>query len=116
MSRYILFVAASMLVLTGCASATYKARNKGFTRFGYEVKELDKNRFEIKFYGAKRDSHEKLKAFWMRRARELCGKRRYQSEIHQGSYLGKSLLILPPVIIFKEGPWPVVSGIATCRS
>ncbi len=102
------------VLLAGCASATYKPRDEGITRFGYQQTRISENEYSIDYYGAKSDSYEKLEELWRVRAEEVCKSKDLQAEISRETYEGKTFLLLPPFVYYDEAGWPLLKGRLRC--
>lgn len=107
---------STLIIVTGCASASYKARSEGDTDYGYEQKQIADNRYSLDYYGARKDSYEKLEAFWYRRAQEICQSRNYQSDIKRETYSGKTFILLPVFMYYDKSRWPMLKGELTCKT
>jgi hypothetical protein len=111
----VLGLLSTLVVLGGCATASYKSTSDGFTNYGYEETKLSESSYLIKYFGAKSDTYEHLEELWHRRAKELCGSDSYQSETEQTTYAGKDFVLLPPIVYYDETKWPMVTGNLTCE-
>jgi hypothetical protein len=100
----------------GCASATYKPRDEGITRFGYEQAKISETEYTIDYYGAKSDSYEKLEELWRQRAEEVCKSKNYRASLAKETYEGKTLLLLPPFVYYDKTSWPLLKGKLSCIS
>ena len=101
-------------LLGGCASASFKARDEGFTHFGYEEKKVSGNEYTIDYYGAKSDSYEKLEELWRKRAGEICKTENYQASFAKETYKGKTFLLVPPFVYYDKSDWPLLKGKLVC--
>lgn len=115
MKKTLSFVAA-LIIITGCASASYKAREEGITNFGYEQKQLSSNSYTLDYYGARSDSYEKLEKFWHRRAEDICGVKKYSARIKRERYSGQRFIILPVFMYYDESKWPMIKGELLCNT
>ena len=102
--------------LAGCASATYKPRNEGMTRFGYEQTKISENEYTIDYYGAKSDSYKKLEELWHMRAKEVCKSKKYQADLSKETYEGKTFILLPPFVYYDKASWPLLKGKLSCAA
>ena len=114
MNRVVLI--AMVVMLSGCATASYKSRSDGFTNYGYEEKKIAENKYSIDYYGAKSDSYEKLEKFWRMRAEEKCKSKDYQADVKRQTYEGKTFILLPPFVYYDKSGWPVLKGELTCAA
>ncbi|KPJ91425.1 MAG: hypothetical protein AMJ53_11700 [Gammaproteobacteria bacterium SG8_11] len=114
--RTLLLTTMAIAFLAGCASATYKPRNEGLTRFGYEETKTAENEYSIDYYGAKSDSYEKLEELWRKRAEEVCKSHNYQAILAKEAYDGKTFLLIPPFIYYDKASWPLLKGKLSCAA
>jgi hypothetical protein len=112
----ILILISITIIASGCATASYKSRDDGFTNYGYEEKKIEDNKFAIEYYGAKSDSYEKLEAYWHMRAAEVCNSKNYQANVKRETYQGKTFILLPPFVYYDESGWPLLKGELTCNT
>ena len=100
-------------VATGCS--TYKARDEGLFKIGYEEKKLDDSSYQLAYYGATSDKEEKVKELWHKRANELCGGSNYEASTNSDNWVFDSYTVLPPLIFKNKGAAPLVSGRLKCN-
>ena len=109
-------VASLCVLLAACASAGYKPRSEGMTRFGYEEHKLSETEYALDYYGAKSDGYEKLEQLWRKRAEVLCQSKSYEANLTQDTYEGKTFILLPPFVYYDKSGWPVLKGKLVCRT
>ena len=67
-----------MFAASGCS--TYKPREDGFGKMGYEEKKLDDGTYILSYYGSSMDDEDDVREKWNQRASKLCGGNNYQSK------------------------------------
>jgi hypothetical protein len=112
--RGLVLTMVTLVFLAGCASASFKSRDEGFTRFGYEEKKVSGYEYAIDYYGAKSDSYEKLEGLWRKRAEEICQTKNYQASFAKETYQGKTFLLVPPFVYYSKSGWPLLKGKLVC--
>ena len=108
-----LFLVIFTLVITGCS--TYKQREEGFGKMGYEETKLEDGTYRLSYYGSTLDNEKDVKKKWNRRASELCGKNMYSSEVTTKEWTYDGYVIVLPLIIKTKGASPLVEGQLKCK-
>jgi uncharacterized protein YceK len=114
--KMVFILISIIVIISGCATASYKSREAGFTNYGYEENKIDENKYSISYYGAKSDSYEKLEEFWHMRAKEVCHSTNYQANVKRETYEGKTFILLPPFVYYDNSGWPLLKGELTCNA
>jgi len=115
MSKKFLFLLACVVLANGCSS--YKAREDGVFKIGYEETKLENGGYRLTYYGSDRDDEEDVKKFWYRRAQELCSGAEYEVDNEQsGKWKSNGYVVLPPVLVAAENANPTFSGEVHCKS
>jgi hypothetical protein len=115
MKKNVLFLLVGTVIISGCSS--YKPRNEGFFKVGYEETMLADGKYKLTYYGSDHDDGEDVKRFWHRRAHELCGEVGYDTENeHAGKWNSGGYVLLPPVVLAGENANDAYSGVVLCRS
>lgn len=97
------------------ACSTYKAREEGFGKMGYEEKRLDDGSYMLSYYGSSYDDEEDVKLKWNRRAAELCGGTHYNAETKSREWTYDGYTVLPPFIFKGKGASPLLEGKLMCK-
>lgn len=108
-----LLIAISVITVSGCS--TYKPRDEGFGKMGYEETKLEDGTYSLSYYGSSLDDEEDVKKKWHKRAYELCGKSDYQSDVSTREWTYEGYTIIPPLIFKSKGASPLVEGKLTCK-
>lgn len=112
--RYTL-VAMTMLILFMSGCSTYKPRNEGFGKMGYEEKRLEVGSYLLAYYGSSFDDKEDVKDKWEKRAAELCGAGSIQSDVSTKEWTYDGYVLLIPLIFKTKGASPMVEGKLECK-
>ena len=102
------------LLTVGCS--IYKARNDGFSKIGYEEKQLDSGSYQLTYYGATTDSHKNVEKLWHKRAKELCSGEKYESATNKENWAFDSYTVLPPLFFKNKAAGPSIEGKLRCNS
>jgi hypothetical protein len=109
------FILLIILLLFTVGCSTYKARSEGVTKTGYEETRLEDGRYELTYYGASNDTHERLEKLWHKRATELCDGGRYEASTTKDNWVFDAYTVLPPLIFKNKAAAPSVVGMLTCN-
>jgi hypothetical protein len=108
------FIVLALLTLSVGACSTYKPRNEGFGKMGYEETKLDDRTYMLSYYGSSNDDEADVQEKWNRRASELCGGDQFQSDVSSKAWSYDGFIVLPPLIVIGEGESPMVEGKLKC--
>ena len=109
-------IVIAVLVVTLHACSTYKAREEGFGKMGYEDKKLGDGIYMLSYYGSSFDDEEDVRKKWHRRAAELCGGDQYTAETKSKEWTYDGYTVLPPLFFKSKGASPVLEGKLICKS
>ena len=98
------------------ACSTYKAREEGFGKMGYEEKRLEDGSYMLSYYGSSFDDEEDVKEKWNKRAEELCGSAQYKAETKSKEWTYDGYTVLPPLVFKSRGASPLLEGKLMCKS
>lgn len=106
-----------VVLVVGIAGAcsTYKPREEGFGKMGYEETRLEDGSYMLSYYGSSLDNEEDVREKWNRRASELCGKRSYQADVKSKEWTYDGYTVIPPLIFKSKGASPLVEGKLSCK-
>ncbi|MEJ2609332.1 MAG: hypothetical protein P8179_04390 [Candidatus Thiodiazotropha sp.] len=100
---------------SGCSS--YKPREAGFFKVGYEEIELDSGKYQLTYYGSDHDNVDDVKRLWHRRANELCSGADYKVDKEQaGVWNSNGYVVLPPVLVATDNSNLSYRGEVLCKS
>jgi len=108
-----LLLAIFAIFVGGCS--TYKARDKGIGNMGYEEKKLEDGTYFLSYYGSSFDGEEDVREKWNRRAIELCGKGKFQSDVSTKEWTYDGYIVLPPLIFKTDAVSPLIEGKLACN-
>ena len=108
-------VVVTLLALSIGGCSTYKPRNEGFGKMGYEETKLEDGTYMLSYYGSSFDDEEDVKKKWEKRASELCGADKFQSDISAKEWTYDGYVLLPPLIFKSKGASPMVEGKLECK-
>jgi hypothetical protein len=113
--RYTLVVVALLTLSVGGCS-TYKPRNEGIGKMGYEETKLEDGTYELSYYGSSFDDEEDVKRKWEKRASELCDADKFQSDVTEKVWTYDGYIVLPPLVFISKGSAssPLVEGKLKC--
>lgn len=112
-STLITFILFTSIFNTGCS--TYKPRDQGLSKVGYQEHKLEDGSYQLSYYGASHQSRETVEELWHQRASTLCANRSYDASPQQGDWTFDSYIILPPLLFKNESNAPSLSGQLSCR-
>lgn len=101
------------LSIGGCS--TYKPRNEGFGKMGYEETKLEDGTYVLSYYGSSYDDEEDVKRKWEKRAAELCGVNKFKSDVSRKEWTYDGYVLLPPLIFKSKGASPMIEGKLECK-
>lgn len=101
------------VLIAGCS--TYKARDDGMFKVGYEEALLDDGSYQLTYYGSTSDSHERVEKLWRRRANELCRGEAYEASSEKSRWQFDAYTILFPLVILRKAAAPTVEGTLKCN-
>ncbi len=96
-------ITLSIISLLSVGCSTYKARNDGFSKIGYEENQLDDGSYQLTYYGATTDDHKNVEKLWHVRANELCNGGEYESSTKNENWVFDSYTVLPPPLSAPDG-------------
>jgi hypothetical protein len=108
------FVVVALLALSVGGCSTYKFRNEGFGKMGYEETKLEDGTYQLSYYGSSYDDEEDAKRKWKKRASELCGSKKFQSDVSEKEWTYDGFAMLPPLILISKGASPLIEGKLKC--
>ena len=103
------------LVTVLCACSSYKAREDGFGKMGYEEKKLEDGSYMLSYYGSSFDDENDVRKKWNKRATELCGSDRYKAETTSKEWTYDGYTVLPPLFFKSKGASPLLEGKLMCN-
>lgn len=112
-AKSIMIVALGTALLS-CSS--YKAREDGFGKMGYEEKKLEDGSYILSYYGSSFDDEEDVREKWNRRAAELCGGTKFNAETKSKEWTYNGYTVLPPLFFKSKGASPLLEGKLMCNS
>jgi len=107
-------VIVMLVSLVSCA--TYKASADGLLKVGYEEKLLDDGSYQLIYYGSGFSEHDELITLWHKRAGELCGGKKYESDTTKKHWNSNYYTVLPPFFFKSEAAAPSIEGKLVCSS
>jgi hypothetical protein len=108
------FVVAALLALSVGGCSTYKPRNEGFGKMGYEETKLEDGTYILSYYGSSFDDEKDVKKKWEKRASELCGADKFKSDVSAKEWAYDGYVVLLPLIFKSKGASPLVEGKLKC--
>jgi len=99
--------------ISGCS--TYKPREEGFGKMGYEEQKLDDGTYVLSYYGSSMDDEEDVREKWNKRASELCGGTQYQAETSEKEWSYDGYTIIPPLLFKTKASSPLIEGKLSCN-
>jgi len=114
MKIVLLLIFVTVVGTTGGCS-TYKQRDEGLGKMGYEEIKLEDGTYKLSYYGSSLDDAEDVTEKWNKRASELCGKGKYQADVTTKEWAYDGYTIIPPLIIKSKGASPLVEGKLVCK-
>lgn len=109
-----IMIVALVTALFACSS--YKAREDGFGKMGYEEKKLEDGSYMLSYYGSSFDDEKDVREKWNRRAAELCGGSKYNAETKSKEWAYDGYTVLPPFFFKSKGASPLLEGKLVCKS
>lgn len=114
MNKKALALLICVVIVSGCSS--YKAREDGVFKVGYEETKLEDGGYRLTYYGSDHDDKEDVKKFWHRRALELCSPAEHEVvNGHAGEWKSDGYVILPPILVAAENANSTFSGEVHCK-
>jgi len=113
MKTAILIFTLLVISIGGCS--TYKPRDEGFGKMGYEESKLEDGTYMLSYYGSSLDDEEDVKNKWNKRASELCGQEEFQSDVSTKEWTYDGYVLLVPLIFKTKGASPLVEGKLKCK-
>jgi len=114
MKNTILIFSILTLFISGCT--TYKQRSEGFGKMGYEETKLADGTYKLSYYGSMHDDEDDVKEKWKKRATELCGNDKFQSDVSTTEWEYNGFVILPPLLFITDSASsPLVEGTLRCK-
>jgi hypothetical protein len=97
------------------ACSTYKPRNEGFGKMGYEETKFEDGTYKLSYYGSTLDNEDDAREKWNKRAAELCGKKTFNSKTSNKEWTYDNYVILLPLLIKSRGAAPLIEGKLACN-
>lgn len=113
MKHAILVFTLLAIFIAGCS--TYKPRNEGFGKMGYEESKLKDGSYILSYYGSSLDDEDDVKNKWNKRASELCSKKEFHSDISTKEWTYDGYVLLVPLIFKTKSTSPLVEGRLKCK-
>lgn len=113
MKYTVLILLLLVMLIGGCS--TYKARDAGFGKMGYEETQLEDGTYILSYYGSSFDDEDDVKKKWQKRAAELCGTGEFQSDISAKEWMYDGYVVVLPLIFKSKGASPLVEGKLKCK-